>query len=44
MPVETKNVNDGIGVIITGHGFVSDQEYVETLSKHLTQDQDQFKK
>ena len=44
MPIEIKKVNDGIGVIITGHWFMTDREYVETLRKHLTQDQEQFKK
>ena len=44
MPIEMRDLGGGIGVIITGQGVVSDEEWVDALVKHLTQDEDKFKK
>jgi len=44
MPIEVRNVNGGLGVIIVGRGAVGEREYVDALRKHLTQDEETFKK
>ncbi|MBN2164121.1 MAG: hypothetical protein JXR25_07095 [Pontiellaceae bacterium] len=38
MPIDIKKTKDGYGVIITGHGLVTDQEYKNVFKKHLTRD------
>ena len=42
MPIDIKDLDGGIGVSITGHGTLTDGEYLDALKKHLTQDK--FKK
>ena len=44
MPIIIKDLDDGIGVSITGQGTLKDDEFTNALKKHLTQDQDKFKK
>ena len=44
MPIEIKDLDDGMGVSIIGRGVVTEEEYVDTLKKHLTQDKNKFKK
>jgi len=44
MPIEIKDCDGGIGVILLFRGIVSDQEYLESLKRHLTQDNERFKK
>ena len=44
MPVEIKDLDDGVGVIITGWGILTEEEWIDSLAKHLTQDKDKFKK
>ena len=43
MPIEMKDADNGLGVIITGHGAVTENEYVSVFTKHLTQDREKFK-
>ena len=38
MPVEIRDVSDGLGVLITGRGLNTEKEYVDVFTKHLTQD------
>ncbi len=44
MPIEIYDLDNGIGVLIKGHGVVTNDEYSNTLKKHLTQDPDKIKK
>ena len=44
MPIEIKNIDNGIGNIIVGRGAISEDEIVTALRYHLTQDEAQFKK
>lgn len=44
MPIDIKDLDGGVGVIITGQGFVTEKEWVDALVEHLTQDQNKFKK
>lgn len=44
MPIEIKDCDGGIGVVIEFRGIVTDKEYVDALKTHLTQDKDKFKK
>jgi hypothetical protein len=44
MPIEIQECDGGIGNIIESSGMVTDQELIDTLRKHLTQDQEKFKK
>jgi hypothetical protein len=44
MSFEIRDLNGGVGVIITGEGVVTEKEYVDVLVKHLTQDETKFKK
>ena len=44
MPIDIKDLDGGVGVIITGEGFVTEKEWVDALVEHLTQDQNKFKK
>jgi hypothetical protein len=43
MPVEIRDTNGGLGNIITGQGIISEEEYVDVLKAHLTQDEEKFK-
>ena len=44
MPIQIRDLDGGLGNIITGKGDVEEQELFEALRKHLTQDKDKFKK
>jgi hypothetical protein len=44
MPLEVISLDGGIGNTIVGQGKVTEQEYVEVMTKHLTQDEDKFRK
>ena len=44
MPIEIRDVSDGLGVLITGRGLITEKEYVDVLTKHLTQDSHKLKK
>lgn len=43
MPIEIQDCDGGIGNIIESIGMVTDQELIDTLKKHLTQDPEKFK-
>lgn len=44
MPIEMKDVQDGLGVVITGWGILTEEEFIDAFKKHLTQDKDKFRK
>ena len=44
MPIEIYDLDNGLGVLIKGHGVVTNDEYSNTLKNHLTQDPDKIKK
>ena len=44
MPMETKDLDGGVGVLISASGLVTETEYLDALTKHLTQDEEKFKK
>ena len=44
MPIEINDWDAGLGNIIHGQGIVSEQELIDVLRKHLTQDKEKFKK
>jgi hypothetical protein len=44
MPIDIKDSDNGLGVIFTGRGIVTENEYLDIYKKHLTQDQDKFQK
>ena len=44
MPLNIKDIDRGIGVLITSSDSLEDTEYFEALKKHLTQDEAKFKK
>lgn len=44
MPITIKDVQDGLGVIITGSGVVTDEDYLNVFKKHLTQDKEKIAK
>jgi len=44
MAIFIKDLDDGIGVSLTCQGNLTDDEFANVLKKHLTQDQDKFKK
>ena len=44
MPLEIKDVKDGLGFVILGSGVLTEHELVDGLKKHLTQDKEKFKK
>jgi len=43
MPIEIKDCDGGIGNVIVSRGIVTDQELIDSLKKHLSQDKEQFK-
>ncbi len=43
MPIEMKDADNGLGVIFTGRGVITENEYAESYTKHLTQDREKFK-
>jgi len=44
MPIEVKDLNGGVGVSITGRGVITEKEYVDALTKHLTLDSRKLRK
>ena len=44
MPIDINDCDGGIGVRLVFRGIVTDQEYLESLKRHLTQDNEKFKK
>jgi len=44
MPVEIKDLDGGLGTSIKGYGIVTEEELINELKKHLTQDKEKFKK
>jgi hypothetical protein len=44
MPIEAKDLNGGLGVSFTAVGVVTEDEYVNTLRKHLSQDKHKLMK
>jgi hypothetical protein len=44
MPIIINDLDDGLGVSITGQGALTDDEFGNALKSHLTQDQDKFKR
>ncbi len=44
MPIEIKDLEGGLGNIILDRGIVTEEEFVDVLKKHLTQDKEKFKK
>lgn len=44
MPIEIRDMDGGIGNLIVGAGEVTEEEYIDALKKHLTQNRDKFKK
>jgi hypothetical protein len=43
MPFEIKDCDDGIGNVIVLYGVVTDQELMDVLKTHLTQNVKKFK-
>ena len=43
MPIEIQDCDGGIGDIIESRGMVTDQKLIDSLKRHLTQDQEKFK-
>jgi len=44
MPIEIKDLDEGLGVSIIGRGVITDEEYLEALTEHLMQNKEKFKK
>ncbi|MHC4160152.1 MAG: hypothetical protein ACYSSO_13860 [Planctomycetota bacterium] len=44
MPIETRDLDGGIGIFISATGVVTEEEYVEAHTKYLTQDKDKLQK
>ncbi|MBN2038987.1 MAG: hypothetical protein JW864_03035 [Spirochaetes bacterium] len=44
MPVKHKNIKDDTGIIITGSGPVTDEEFISEMKKILTMDRERLKK
>ena len=44
IPIEIRDVSDGLGVLITGRGLITEKEDVDVFTKHLTQDSRKLKK
>ena len=44
MPIEIKDVQDGLGVVITGWGVLTEKEFIDAFKEHLTQDEEKFRK
>ena len=44
MPIEIKDIDGGVGVIITAFGQLTEKEWVDAHVEHLTQDENKFKK
>jgi len=44
MPLEIRDVADGVGVVITGKGMLAEKEWLDCFIEHLTQDRNKFRK
>lgn len=44
MPIQMKDSDNGLGVIVTGSSIVTENEYLDSYKKHLSQDRDKFLK
>jgi hypothetical protein len=44
MPIEVRDLDEGVGILIVGTGIVTDKEYVDAHKKYLMQDEDKLKK
>ena len=44
MPMEITDLDGGRGNLISGTGVVTEEEYVETFKRHLSQNLDKFKR
>ena len=44
MPIQIKDLDGGIGNLICGTGVITDEEYVASLKKHLSQSKEKFEK
>jgi hypothetical protein len=44
MPILLRDLAGGLGVSFTGYGVITEEEYVDALTKHLTQDSHKLKK
>ena len=42
MPIEINDLDNGLGNLIEGRGFVTRQEYIDALSRHLKQDHEKL--
>ena len=42
MPIEIKDCDGGIGIIIESRGRLTDQEIIDSLAGHLTNDKEKF--
>jgi hypothetical protein len=42
MPIELKNCDEGIGMIIESRGRVADEELIDSLETHLTEEKEKF--
>lgn len=44
MPIDIQDCDGGIGIIIAFRGMVTDQDLIDSLKKHLSHDNDKFRK
>ena len=44
MPIEITDIDEGRGVLINASGTLTDDEFLDSFRRHLTQDPDKFKK
>jgi hypothetical protein len=44
MPIEMQDLDGGLGILVTGSGVVTEEEFVVSYKKHLLQDESKFKK
>ena len=44
MSIEIKDSDNGLGVIVTGRGVVTENEYLDSYKKHLSQDREKYQK
>ena len=44
MPIETRDLNGGLGVFFAGHGVITEKEYLDVFTKHLKQDDQKLRK
>jgi len=44
MPIDVRDLDEGLGILISGTGIVTDEEYVNSHKKYLSQDTKKLKK